>query len=293
VTYPEAVARVREIEAAEQAEPLNPVCGYRLVDQGRRAQRAIVLIHGFTSCPKMYEPLAAELAKTGANIVIPRLPRHGLSDRLNDDLAYLSAAELTRASSEALEIARGLGEKVTVAGLSLGGILAAWLTQFRSGVDRAVVMAPLFSIPVVPEWFSDLLGLVADSVPNFYLWWDWKGKANPPGPPYGYPRFPSHGYGEMLKVGHQVKSTARREAPLSANDIRVVVNLADPAVNNVSTFRVAEAWRRHGALVRTYSFPRRLGLGHDIVSPEQPYARTDVTYPVLLDWITADVPSGA
>ena len=289
MTHAEAVARVREIQAAEQG--LNPVCGYRLLDQGRRTERAIVLIHGFTSCPEMYDALAAELASMGANVVIPRLPHHGLADRMTGELRSLSAAEMAATASEALEIAAGLGEKVTVAGLSLGGILAAWLTQFRPGVDRAVVMAPLFSIPIVPEWFSDLLGFVADSVPNFYVWWDLKAKADPPGPPYGYPRFPSHAYGEMLKLAHEVKSTARREPPRSAGDIRVLVNLADPAVNNVSTFRVADAWRRHGAAVRTYEFPRELGLGHDIVSPEQPYARTDVTYPVLIDWIAADVPS--
>ena len=289
MTHAEVVARVREIQATEQG--LNPVCGYRLLDQGRRTERAIVLIHGFTSCPKMYESLAAELAATGANVLIPRLPRHGLADRMTDELRHLSATEMAATVSEALEIAAGLGEKVTVAGISLGGILAAWLTQFRLGVDRAVVIAPLFSIPVVPEWFSDFLGFVADSVPNFYIWWDWKGKANSPGTPYGYPRFPSHGYGEMLKLAHEVKSTARREPPLSAGDIRVVVNLADPAVNNVSTFRVGDAWRRHGAHVRTYEFSRELGLGHDIISPEQPYARTDVTYPVLIDWIAADVPS--
>jgi pimeloyl-ACP methyl ester carboxylesterase len=290
VTHAEAVARVREIQAAERG--LNPVCGYGLVDQGRRTERAIVLLHGFTSCPKMFEPLAAKLAATGANVLIPRLPLHGLADRMTDDLRHLSAAEVATTASEALEIAAGLGEKVTVAGISLGGILTGWLTQFRPGVDRAVLIASLFSIPVVPEWFSDLLGLVADTVPNFYVWWDWKEKANPPGPPYGYPRFPSHGYGEVLKLAHEVKSTARREAPLSAGDIRVVVNLADPAVNNVATFRVAEAWRRHGAHVRTYEFPRELGLGHDIISPEQPYARTDVTYPVLIDWIVSEVPSG-
>jgi len=293
VTYAEAVARVREIQAAEDALPLDPVCGCRLLDQGRRTERAIVLIHGFTSCPKMYEQLAGQLFSTGANVLIPRLPRHGLADLMNDELRRLSASELSRTVSEALEIAPGLGEKVTVAGISLGGILAAWLTQFRPGVDRAVVIAPLFSIPVVPEWFSDLLGFVADSVPNFYLWWDWKRKANPSGPPYGYPRFPSHAYGEMLKLAHEVKSTARLEPPPSARDIRLVVNLADPAVNNVATFRVAEAWRRHGAGVRKYEFGRELGLGHDIISPEQPYARTDVTYPVLLDWILSEVPSGA
>jgi len=289
VTHDEAVARVRELQAAEQG--LNPVCGYGLLDDGRRTERAIVLIHGFTSCPKMYEPLAAELHRAGANVLIPRLPRHGLADRMAGELSHLSASELTAAVSEALEIAAGLGEKVTVAGLSLGGILAAWLAQFRPGVDRAVVMAPLFSIPVVPEWFSDLLGFVADQVPNFYIWWDWKAKAHPPGPPYAYPRFPSHAYGEMLKLAHEVKSTARREPPRSPGDIRVVVNLADPAVNNVATSRVVDAWRRHGASLKAYEFPRELGLGHDIVSPEQTYARTDITYPVLLDWIASEVPS--
>jgi len=291
VNHSEAVARVREIQAAEQG--LNPVCGYGLLDQGRRTDRAIVLIHGFTSCPKMYDPLAEELAATGANIVIPRLPLHGLADRMTDELRHLSATEMAATVSEALEIAAGLGEKVTVAGISLGGILAAWLAQFRPSVERAVVIAPLFSLPVVPEWFSDFLGFIADSVPNFYIWWDWKEKANAPGTPYGYPRFPSHGYGEMLKLAHEVKSTARREAPRSGAEIRVVVNLADPAVNNVSTFRVADAWRRHGASVKTYEFARELGLGHDIISPAQPYARTDVTYPVLLDWIASEVPSGS
>ena len=290
MTHSEAVARVREIQAAEKG--LNPVCGYGLLDHGRRAERAIVLIHGFTSCPKMYEALAAELHRGGANIVVPRLPLHGLADRMNEELRLLSAADMSATVSEALEIGAGMGEKVTVVGISLGGILTAWLAQFRPGVDRAVVISPLFSIPVVPEWFSDLLGFVADKAPNFYLWWDRKGKANPPGPPYGYPRFPSHGYGEMLKLAHDVKSSARREPPRSPGDVRVVVNLADPAVNNVSTFRVADAWRRHSASVKTYEFPRELGLGHDIISPEQSYARTGVTYPVLIDWIGSEVPSG-
>ena len=178
---------MREIQAGERG--LNPVCGYRLVDQGRRAERAIVLVHGFTNCPKMYEPLAAELAKTGANILIPRLPRHGLADRLTDDLRHLSAAELAATSSEVLELAAGLGEKVTVAGLSLGGIPGRLAGPVPPRRRSGGGISPLFSIPIVPEWFSDLLGFVADSVPNFYLWWDWKGKANPPGRPMATPAF--------------------------------------------------------------------------------------------------------
>ncbi len=287
MTHAEALARVREIQAAEQA--LNPVCGYRLLDQGRRTERAIVLLHGFTSCPRMYEQLAAELQKQGANILIPRLPLHGLADRMTRELSHLEAAGMASTASDALEIAAGLGEKVTVAGLSLGGVLAGWLAQFRPGVDRAVLIAPLFGAPVVPEWFSDSLGFVADHMPNVFVWWDSKAKANTTGPPYAYPRFPTHAYGEMLRLGFEVKSTARPEPP-GASEIRVVVNLADPAVNNVATFRLVDAWQRHGARVKTYEFPRELGLGHDLISPEQPYARTAELYPALIRWITADVP---
>ena len=69
----------------------------------------IVLIHGFTSCPEMYDELAAELASMGANVVIPRLPHHGLADRMTDELRHLSAAEMAATASEALEIAAGLG----------------------------------------------------------------------------------------------------------------------------------------------------------------------------------------
>ena len=290
MTHAEAVARVREIQAAEQG--VNPVCSYGLLDDGRRTERAIILIHGLTSCPKMYDQLAAALHETGANILIPRLPHHGLRDRMTRELSLLSAADMAATASEALAIAAGLGEKVTVAGISLGGVLAGWLAQFRLGVDRAVLIAPLFGAPIVPEWVSDFLGFAADTMPNTFIWWNRKEKAYSAGPAYSYPRFPTHAYGEMLKLGHEAKSVARHKPP-KAGELRVVVNLADPAVNNVVTFRLAEAWRRNGAGVKTYEFPRELGLAHDLISPEQPYARTGVTYPVLLDWIMSEVPSGS
>ena len=271
------------------ADGVNPVCRFGLRDHGRRTERAIVLIHGLTSCPAMWGELADQLHAGGANVLMPRLPRHGLADRMTRDLSRLSTEELAATGVEALRIATGMGEKVTVAGLSLGGILSGWLAQFRTEVDRAVLIAPLFGAPVVPEWFSDFGGFLADKLPNTYVWWDRKAKQAIEGPSYSYPRFPTHAYGEMLRLGHEVKQAARRTAPLG-RDLRVVMNLADPAVNNVSTYRVIKGWRRHGAPVATYEFPRSQGLRHDLVSPDQTYARTDEVYPVLIDWITSDVP---
>ena len=287
MTHAEALARVAAIHATE--EGVNPVCRFGLREHGHRTERAIVLIHGLTSCPAMWGELAGELHAGGANVLMPRLPRHGLADRMTPDLSGLTTEELAATGVEALEIATGLGERVTVAGLSLGAILSGWLAQFRPEVDRAVLIAPLFGAPVVPEWFSDLGGFLADKMPNNYIWWDRKAKQAIKGPSYSYPRFPTHAYGEMLRLGHEVKHAARRAAPLG-RDLRVVMNLADPAVNNASTFRLIDAWRRHGATVGTYEFPRSEGLKHDIISPDQTYARTDEVYPVLIDWICSDVP---
>jgi pimeloyl-ACP methyl ester carboxylesterase len=286
MTHAEALARVREIRGAESG--LHPACGVGLHDHGRRTERAIVLIHGFTNCPAMYRQLAARLHEGGANVLVPRLPRHGLADRLTRELSHLNAAEMERAAVEAAEIATGLGSRVTVAGLSLGGVLAGWLAQFQPGVDRAVIVSPLFCAPVVPEWLSDLAGFVADRMPNLYLWWDPKAKAAVAGPPHAYPGFPTHAYGEMLRLGYEVKQAAGREPP-KCPDIRVITNLNDPAVNNVATRRLVAQWRAHGANVATHQFPRERGLLHDLVSPDQVYARTAEVYPLLIDWITTDV----
>jgi carboxylesterase len=235
----------------------------------------------------MYDQLAAELHRQGASIVIPRLPRHGLADRLTTELTELSADEMTETAVAAVAIAKGLGDHVTVAGLSLGGVLAGWVAQFGDA-DRTVLVAPIFCAPKVPEWLSDLAGFAADHLPNQWLWWDPRAKEAIEGPTHAYPRFPTHAYGEMLRLGYQVKKAARRQPP-RCGDIRAVLNNADPAVNNDATRRLLESWRRQGATVATYTFPKERGFAHDIVSPEQTYQRTAEAYPVLIDQITGDV----
>jgi carboxylesterase len=249
----------------------------------------VVLLHGFTNCPQMYSQLAQQLYDRGLNVVVPRLPHHGLADRMTTELTKLEASEMEATATEALRTATGLGDRVVVAGLSLGALLAAWLAQFRPEVDRAVVIAPLFGAPVVPEWFSDLAGWIAGVIPNFWVWWDFKAKAAIEGPKYAYPRFPTRAYGEMLRVGYEVKRAARKSPP-AAQEIRLLLNLNDPAVNNRATLRVVRAWRAQGATVRVHEFPREQGLMHDLISPDQAYARTAEVYPVLLDWIVKDVP---
>jgi carboxylesterase len=44
-------------------------------------------------------------------------------------------------TDEVVDIGRGLGEHLTLAGLSGGGVVTAWAAQTRADLDQAVVMS--------------------------------------------------------------------------------------------------------------------------------------------------------
>ena len=62
---------------------VNPLCHTRVYTHGERAERSLVLLHSFTNCPQQFDTLGRRFFERGWNVVIPRYPRHGYSDRLN------------------------------------------------------------------------------------------------------------------------------------------------------------------------------------------------------------------
>ena len=64
---------------------------------------------------------------------------------LHSSLASLTSEGLIAYGNEAVDVATGLGDKVTVLGLSGGGAVAAYLAQSRADIDLAVPVAP-FSV---------------------------------------------------------------------------------------------------------------------------------------------------
>jgi len=65
----------------------NPACRTRLYTHGHRTERALVLLHGFTNCPAQFDALGRQWFERGWNVLIPRYPRHGYSDRLITSIA--------------------------------------------------------------------------------------------------------------------------------------------------------------------------------------------------------------
>jgi pimeloyl-ACP methyl ester carboxylesterase len=279
-TYEEALEKLDRLRASEP-EGINPVCRLRLLTHGRRVGRAVVLIHGLTNCPQQFEALGEMLEGRGANVLIARIPHHGLADVTTRDLGRLTAEELVVFGDRLIDIATGLGDSVTVSGLSLGGSLAAWLGQERSDVDRAVVIAPVFGFSGWPPALSPALEHFLLWIPDQFPWWDSKLKDKVGGPPYAYPRFSTRALGQTLRLGFAAEDRARLRAPRAASLEMVTVG-GDPAISNEAAAHLVRLWeRRAPGRVAAYEFPVRLHLGHDLIDPLQPYQKTAEVYPVL------------
>jgi len=277
-TYSDAITISRGLQDLDGPN-VNPMCHTRVYTHGRRVENALVLLHGFTNCPQQFDALGRRFFERGWNVVIPRYPRHGYTDRLNDSISELRADHLVAVANRAAEVGAGLGERLTVAGLSLGGILSGLLAQTRDDVERAVPIAPMLGLRPIPAPLLTAMGAAARTLPNFYMWWNDTLKEKL-GPPYGYPRFSTHAYAALFECGRMLTGLARREAP-KARSIVVVTNANEPRLDNRFTYGLVESWRAHGANVETFEFARSDGLTHDLIDPGNAGQKTDYVYPII------------
>jgi hypothetical protein len=170
-----------------------------------------------------------------------------------------------------------LGAHLSVAGLSVSGVLAAWCAERRADVDLAVLLAPSFAPFRLPPRLVPKLSRLAVRLPNLDVWWH-PFERERVGPPCSYPRFSTHALAESFLIGAELGFRRPR-----AREIIVVTNPSDPAVNNAATARVVAGWRACGATgVRSVSVDQQIGALHDFIGPYQPGARVDLVYPLLL-----------
>lgn len=282
--YAEATAKLDALRAQDGPE-INPVCGTKLLTHGERTRRVVVLVHGLSNCPQQFAQFAPLLFERGCNVLIPRTPHNGTLDREGRDMRFLTAAELCRFGDVIVDVAAGLGERVTVVGLSGGGVIAAWLAQLRADVDRAVLIAPAFGVLPTLPLLNDAVNRGAirllQALPNMMT-----EKVRPyDGPKHAYMGFATKGLAAMMLQGLAVSRLAKRAKPL-ARSIQVVLNDNDNAVNNAMTRELVRLWERHGVeRIATYTFGKDLNLIHDVVDPEQPQQQTALVYPLLRDLI--------
>ena len=116
-SYDEAMERWELTQVKEADLPLHDGGRTIVLSHGYPTERVFVLLHGLTNAPRQVRELGEKLFATGANVVIPRLAQHGLADRMTDAHAALTAQDLLRYAQYGVDLAQGLGRKVTVVGL--------------------------------------------------------------------------------------------------------------------------------------------------------------------------------
>ena len=281
-TFAEALRRVAALEAKD-SERIAPECRTRFYTHGVRTGRVIVMFHGLTNCPAQFDSLARIAYARGANVFVPRLPRHGYADRMTDELGSSDARELRTFADRVIDAASGLGDTMTVVGLSVGGTLAAWAAQERAEVARAVLIAPMFGVAKAPGVFTPVVARLTALLPNLQVWWDPKRKLDLPGPKHVYPRFATRAIAATILIGAETMQAARRGPPRVRSAEFITVG-NDPAIDNGAIAQLARLWERARPPVRAsrYEFPAALGLNHDIVDPKQAGNDPARTYPVLI-----------
>ena len=282
-SYAESAQRIEEMRAA-QGEAYNPICRVICLTHGEKTPRAIVFAHGYTSCPDQFRPLGERFFALGYNVLIAPLPYHGLADRLSPEQGRLRAEDLAAYADAVVDIGRGLGEHLTLAGLSGGGVTTAWAAQVRADLDQAVIISAALGFQAVRRPLTIAMMNVVLALPDRHVWWD-PADTDPAAPGYSYLHYSRHALAQIMRLGYATLARARAGAP-AAKSIVVVTNAHDDSVDNFAAARLAAAWRAGGARnLRTYEFPDELKLPHDLISPLNAGNQPEVVFPKLIELI--------
>jgi carboxylesterase len=125
-----------EILEPEAADIIKPIEQY-----GSKKQRALLLLHGFSSTPAVYREIIPQLSHYDA-IVCPVLPGHGESIAA---FAQIKALDWINAAENACAILVKEYAAVDVLGLSLGGVLACHLSQ-KFTLNHLYLLAPALDL---------------------------------------------------------------------------------------------------------------------------------------------------
>jgi pimeloyl-ACP methyl ester carboxylesterase len=282
--YAEAISRFQQMQQNEGPE-INPVARSILLTHGQRTERAVVFFHGYTNCPQQFRQLGETVYGMGYNVLIPRLPRHGVADRKVENLSPLKAEELRDCADASVDIACGLGQKVYVAGLSAGGTLAAWIVQNRAEVARAVLIAPALGFSRHEGTrLQKALALFLPMLPDIRT--DWF-STDPDCPAHCYPGFSSKALGQLLRVSLAIYAGALERSP-RVQEVVLVTSQSDESVNDVIAWQLMGLWRSKGLYeLASVDFPKAMKVGHDMIDPAQRDQKTQAVYPVLVHALEA------
>lgn len=286
-SYGAAMQRLNALQAQDDGT-ISHLCSTTWRSHGAQTERAIVFYHGLTSCPQQFVELSELFYQQGYNVFLPRMPHHGKANQLSTAQTKLTAPELAGFADETIDIAQGLGRKVIVMGLSVGGMLATWVAQYRSDVALVVPVSPFIWPKQLGQSWRKTLPKIGRYLPNWWGWWDPIRKGDL-GQPYGYPRYASRAVAECLRLSQSVLTMARKRKA-AAEKVIFMTNANDQVVDNSVTQELIDHWRRasadHPERIEALEFEARLRLTHDLISSFHPEQKIELVYPTLVQIVT-------
>lgn len=267
-SYADSTSAIGAVLAQESGLPLLARGGSIAELTGARTPVALVIFHGYTNTPDGFRLVAKAYREQGYNVWVPRMPHHGLADKMTDEFSRLTAEELRAYADAAIDVAAGLGEKVWVMGLSGGGALATWAAAERPEVARTILISPLLNPGGYPSWEVPPMARALRLSPvDAYNWWaPEKGADNVAG--MIYPRYSLKGIAAFLGVRLWLD---RAPAGVVKGTVLLIRNAGDASIdadfNEQLVRRITPADQ-----VEIYQIPASAHLSHDYVAPDPEFA---------------------
>jgi esterase/lipase len=244
-------AVVRDIKAREDALPIrNEACRSRFYFHPAPAAKTCLFFHGFTAGPYQFVPMAESLFRAGYNVLIPRMPGHGLAGDWGKE-------DYQKFALQWLQLAQTLGGQIVVGGLSGGGTLTGWLAVERPQViSRAILYAAFLSSS------SKVIDLFVRNLDSYNEWVNPK----PEAVRYGYNGFMIPALRVFLLMGTDILKRSRRGpiAPTFA-----ISSESDIAVGNHDHRTLFESGVKYQPKCWYQRFDRVLDIPHTMMTQEE------------------------
>ncbi len=221
----------------------------------------------------------------GYNVLIPRLPAHGLKDRLTGLPSRVSASFLSTFVKDVYGAVKGLGEQIEFAGISGGGVLAAWAAYYYK-VSKVMIISPLFLPYDIPDWGLRPLVNLRPFLPDYYIWWDDETKEKIQGPDYAYPRFSLLGAISFLELGLKMRDSLNSNDAVLNSDLEIIhiYSENDIAVKNPFNKEIISRWgSKLPNAPQEFMFEAYYGFNHDIIDINQASAKPEIVYAKLIE----------
>lgn len=142
LSFEAAKQKFTSLQQKESVAGVKPECQSRLLVHKQKTEKSVVMYHGVGGCSYQFSDLAQYFYDRGYNVYTPTAPQHGT----NDDTAYskVTSKQLVDFANQSANIGKAIGNSTGVIGMSGGGMLASWTSQYHTNIKHLLVLSPFF-----------------------------------------------------------------------------------------------------------------------------------------------------